>query len=75
MGMGEYSERISKEGLSHHTGGMIDSCKGTFKYVGVAELVSLLSDYILIHECSECGERVFDSVDTFDGRVELIGGE
>ena len=47
-------------------------CIGVLKYLGVAHYPNLETNYICVHECDACKKRVYDLVDTEDGRTELI---
>jgi len=47
-------------------------CRGILKYVNVIKHINILSDYTMVHECDTCKRKVYDLVDTEDGRVELL---
>jgi len=71
--MREYSERIHREGNSCPPTLGEEPCKGTLVYLGVSESPgSLVSAYIVHHECNECERKFANAADTPDGRVELV---
>ena len=63
---------VKREGQEHpQVVGQTDNCSGVLRNLGVIEYINLLTDYILVHGCTECDERFYDAVDTIDGRIEL----
>ncbi len=70
--MTRLSDRISREGQPCIPTLGLERCPGIYKSIGIVRQPNLESDYLLISECNECKKRVYDAVDTEDGRIELV---